>query len=593
MPATDARVDVLRHRIDCVLGREVCELCLENANVFDVFSGQWVPNSRIFIDGDLIIDAGTQTQARAQYTVDLKGKRVVPGFIDAHVHIESSMATPVHYARLVAPLGTTTVVADPHEIANVSGPAGIDYMLQASAQAEISIYTMLSSCVPATGFETSGAQLSAEDLARWMDDDRVLGLGEVMNVPGVLARDPQLLEKIALAQSKGKYIDGHSPLLSGAGLSAYAAAGVRSEHEASMVQEVIERVPRGITIFMREGSVASNVTTLSRAVTRLNAGSFAFCTDDRAPEDILTRGHINYAMARARRAGVPAEEVLRMATIQAARHYGLRQKGAIAPGRDADIVVLKDIEDFRVHSVYAKGRRIAQNGRMITPEPYTEVPCEMLSRVNMQPVSPEALKVTTQSGKVRVIGLMPGEILTDHRIESVRTHNNEVRCCDNPGLLKAAVVERHHATGNVAVGLVRGMIHDNAHFGGALCSSISHDSHNLVCIGDDDNDMLFALQTVRAMGGGIALVRRGRVVHKLALEVAGLMSDAPAQQTARTKGEIMATLYRDFHVRLDIHPVMATSFLALPVIPHLRLTDRGLFNVDRFAHVAADPIDAP
>lgn len=582
--------EVLARRIDCVLGRRPCELRLTNLRMLDVMNGRIIENAEIFVDNGVIIDAGSECRARSQQVLDLKGGLAVPGLIDAHVHIESSMLTPVRFARLVAPFGTTTVIADPHEIANVLGIDGIRFMLEEARKAEIDMFFMLSSCVPSTSFETAGAELKARDLRELLAEDRVLGLAEMMNVPGVLAKDPDLLAKSAMVLSEGMRIDGHSPLVKGAALSACAACGISSDHESSTPAELVDRLRRGVTVFMREGSAGKNVAALASAATPSNSRFLCLCTDDASPDDVYAGGHINHVVRRAVECGIDLVEALRMATINTAQHYGLRGKGVLAPGFDADIAVISDVESMTVSACLAAGRLIARDGGMLSPEPDDPVADRVRSSVRIRSVSEGDLRIATESGRARVIGLVPGNLITEHLVLDVQTApDGAIDCGDNPGLVKLAVVERHHASGRIGLGLVRGLVEEGMAFEGAIASTVAHDSHNIVVAGDNDADMVRAIEEIDRMQGGLVLVRKGKVAARLRLEVAGLMSNVDARTTALAKRRFIEAAHSLFHVPEHLHPVMALSFLSLAVIPHLRVTDRGLFDVDAFAMTNLDP----
>lgn len=582
--------DMLARRIDCALGRCDCELKLTNLRMLDVMNGKIIENAEIFVDNGIIIDAGRECAAKASQVLDLNGGLAVPGLIDAHVHIESSMLTPVRFARLVAPFGTTAVVADPHEIANVLGLEGLAFMFEQAKKAEIEIFFMLSSCVPSTSFETAGAELKAEALQDLLCEKRVLGLAEMMNVPGVLAKDSDLLNKIAMTLTVGKRVDGHSPLVVGSALSACAASGISSDHEASTLQELKDRLERGVAVFMREGSAAQNVEELAKGITPANSRFVCLCTDDASPDDVFGRGHVNHVAARAVQCGIDPIEAIRMATINTAQHYGLRGKGILAPGFDADIAVLSDLKKMQVSACFASGRLIARNGRMTTPEPEIKVSESVRSCVRNQAVTEKDLKVKSKSGKVRVIGLVPGNLITESLIQEVRTTEDQnVECRDNPGLMKLAVIERHHASGRIGLGFVKGLVKNGKVFEGAIASTVAHDSHNIVVAGDNDEDMIAAVEQLKRMQGGLVLVRNGKPAAELQLEVAGLMTNADAQSTALAKTRFIEMAHTLFHIPEALHPVMALSFLPLAVIPHLRVTDRGLFDVDAFALTTIDP----
>lgn len=584
------RPEDLGRRIDCALGRTPCELRLTNLRLLDVMNGRILEDAEIFIDQGLIVEAGVGCKATAVKTMDLNGGLAVPGLMDAHVHIESSMVTPVHFARLVAPFGTTCVVADPHEIANVLGITGIGFMLDQAKKAEIDIRFMLSSCVPSTPFETAGAELKAADLVELIDHERVLGLAELMNVPGLLAKDPDLLAKAAMALNAGKRIDGHAPLVAGERLSAYAACGVSTDHEASSAVELTDRLQRGIGVLMREGSAARNVQALAQAATPANWRFLSLCTDDSSPDDVCRRGHMNHVVRRAIECGIPAIEAIRMATVNTAQRYGLTGKGVLAPGYDADIAVIRDLTTMTVSQCFAKGRLLAQDGRMVTPEPEVMLPEAVKGCVRIQSLKPDNLTVATASGKARVIGIVEGNLNTRHLIESVRTRaDGTVYCADNPGLVKLAVIERHRRTGRMGLGLLRGFVRTGEKLNGAIASTVAHDSHNIVVAGDSDADMLEAVRAIERMQGGLVLVREGKVVASLALDVAGLMASTDAAATGRAKTHFIETAHTHFAVPAGVHPVMTLSFLPLAVIPHLRVTDLGLFDVDAFRVTGIDP----
>ena len=583
-------IDVLKQQIDCVLGRKPCEIRLINVRLIDVLSGKIFDGAQIFIDGGKVIDVGLSCRAIAEKTIDLDGAFVAPGFIDAHVHIESGMLSPIQFARLIAPFGTTTIIADPHEIANVLGLDGIRFMMNEAEKAEINIHFMLPSCVPATSFETSGAHLHADDLSKLIDKPEVLGLAELMNVPGLLACDEDILKKVLMARRYGKLIDGHSPLTSGAELSAYALSGVDSDHECSTENEVQERISRGMTIFMREGSAGQNVSVLSRTVTDKNSRFFCLCTDDASPDDVLAKGHINNVVRRAIACGVDPMEAFRMATINTALHFGLKNKGAVAPGRDADFVILNDLENVTVKSVWVAGKQIAEHGRMITDEPDSHALISTGNTVRVGRLDKSSFDIVTDSGLARVIGLNDGDLVTESLVLPVKTDSaGHYKSELNPGLLKVAVIERHHATGHVGLGLVKGFVEEGKRFNGAIASTIAHDSHNIVVTGDNDDDMLAAVDALKAMQGGIVLVREGCVVESLSLEVGGLMTQKPAAVTAERRKQLIRTAHEKFHVASGMHPVMTLSFLPLAVIPYLRVTDLGLFDVNQLKHVGIDP----
>lgn len=496
------------------------------------------------------------------------------------------MLRPTEFARLILSKGTTTIVADPHEIANVCGLDGIRFMLKDAQNAAVDIRFMLPSCVPATPFETSGATLTADELRALIDEPDVLGLAEVMNVPAVLSGDSEMLEKLTMAHVAHKHIDGHAPMLEGDGLSAYVAAGVSSDHECSTAKEALERISRGMTVFMREGSAGQNVAALAPVVTPQNSSMFCLCTDDASPDDVSTKGHINNAVRCAVAHGVAAEEALCMATINSARHFGFKHKGAVAPGYTADLVVLENLTDFSVRAVFKNGRRYEETDS----QPSGSLPASVTGRVRIRPLQETSFAIACPSGQARIIGVTGGDLNTKSLIESVVVDKAgfvDVAACRD--LVKVAVVERHHATGNVGLSLVKGLLTSGRRLNGALATTISHDSHNIIVAGDNDTDMLAAVNALEQFGGGIVLVRNGQVVRSLKLEIAGLMTAANWKEVARQKIDLVETAHKEFGIADNVHPIMALSFLALAVIPELRITDKGLFDAVSFKHI---PVDA-
>ncbi|WP_458399326.1 adenine deaminase [Mailhella sp.] len=566
---------------DMVTGRTPAELRIDNVRIVDVFSGE-VRSGSVCIGKGRILGF---SQLDALEVMDGQGAYLIPGLIDGHVHIESSMLCPARFAELILPFGTTTVVADPHEIANVKGMDGLRYMLEASRGLPLSVRIMLSSCVPALPVEDSGATLEAADLAPLLNDPDVGGLAEMMNVPGLLGGAPEVLAKVAAAQKTGKVIDGHAPMLSGAGLDAYAALGVGTDHECTTPEELRDRVVRGMYVHMREGSAAREVKKLVPGLSPANQRRCLFCTDDRQPADILKRGHINGILKLAVANGVDAVDAVRMATLNAAECYGLRDRGAIAPGRRADLVLVKDLKDFEVLACWAGGELVAREGRMLRSLDMLD-PGVLQSSVNLAPLSARPFSVKVPSGKARVIGLLEHSLITECRVQNVNVRENgEVELADNPGLLKIAVLERHHATGKLGTGLL------DAQYGlqgGAIATTIAHDSHNIVVAGDDEADMLLAVQEMERIGGGIVMVSGGKVIAELPLPIGGLMSDRPAAEVAQKLEELLELARTHYRIWEGADAFMTLSFLALPVIPHFKITARGLFDMDTFSFVYVD-----
>ena len=566
---------------DMATGRAPADLRIDNVQIVDALSGEIRPGSVCVGHGRIL---GFST-LEAEETVDGQGAFLIPGLIDGHVHIESSMLCPARFAELILPFGTTTVVADPHEIANVKGMHGLRYMLEASRELPLSVRVMLSSCVPALPVEDAGAVLEAADIAPLLSDPDVGGLAEMMNVPGLLGGAPDVLEKLAVTQKAGKVVDGHAPLLGGADLDAYAALGVNTDHECTSPEELKERVARGMYVLMREGSAGREVKKLLPGLTPGNMRRCLFCTDDRQPADILERGHINGILKLAVENGVDAVDAVRMATLNAAECYGMRDRGAIAPGRRADLVLVKDLCDFEVLACWAGGELVARDGRMLRSLDMLD-PGVLRSSVNLAPLPASPFTVKAPSGKARVIGLLEHSLITECRVQDVVTRDGgEVELADNPGLLKIAVVERHHATGKVGVGLL------DAQYGlkgGAIATTIAHDSHNIVVAGDDEADMLLAVQEMERIGGGIVMVSKGEVIAELPLPIGGLMSDRPAEEVAQKLRELLGLARAHYDIWEGADAFMTLSFLALPVIPHFKITARGLFDMGTFSFVDVD-----
>ncbi len=569
--------DIRKRIVDMAAGREPADLLITNAKILDVFTHEIVESS-LAVGAGLIVGMGDY---EARDILDAKGACLVPGLIDSHVHIESSLVSPREFARAVVPHGVTTVIADPHEIANVCGLAGIRYMLDASRDLPMNVYIQLPSCVPATGFENSGAVLRAEDLAELIDEEFVGGIGEMMNYPGVVAADKDVLDKIWLGLSHGKVVDGHSPALSGRELNAYAASGVKTDHECSTVEEMRERLRMGMYVLVREGSAAHDLETLIKGVTRENFRRCIFCTDDRQPEDLLTEGSIDNNIRKAVRLGLDPVMAVVMASLNAANCYGLKGRGALAPGWIADFLLVDNLSDFTVQQVYVDGVKVAENG--VTSITLADADDSAVTgTVRIGEVTAGDLEIKMPCPRANVISMLPRSLVTKAVVRDVQVDSKGVfQCRDNPGLLKLVVVERHHATGNVGVGLIENYGLKN----GAVATTVAHDSHNIVVCGDNDEDMLAAIRDIEAMGGGITLVRDGEAVRHLPLPIAGLMSDKSAEEVAGQLKSMVEIAYHDFYINPDNEAFMALSFMTLPVIPEIKLTDQGLFDVRTFRHI--------
>jgi len=557
-------------------GEEPADLVLAGGRVVDLFGGGVIEADVAVYEGR-IVGLGDY-EARQVY--DVSGCFVAPSFIDGHIHIESTLLNPLSFAQAALPWGTGAVVADPHEIANVLGLAGIEYMLQASSGLPLDVFFMAPSCVPASPLATSGACLSAADLAPLADDPRILGLGEVMNFPGLVAGEAGLLEKVAAFE--GKVIDGHAPFLSGKGLNTYALAGPGSDHESSTPKEAWQRLEAGMRVMIRQGSAAQNLAALLPIVSAANSRRTFFVTDDLHPDELLARGHLNPLLALAVEAGLNPITALQMVSLNPAEYFGLKDRGAVAPGFLADLVVLEDLTSFRPCHVFYRGRLAASQGRLVNGTDLwpREVTQPLLpSTMRVRPYSEADLAIPAPSSqtsvRVRVIGLLSGQLITESLVEGPKVKDGLVMADPQQDLGKLAVIERHKASGNIGLGLVKG-------FGlkqGALASSFAHDAHNLIGLGVDDSDLYLALRRVEEMGGGLCAVAKGRVLAELALPIAGLISPSPPAETAERFQELTRTAQGLGAAPPD--PFMALSFLALEVIPALKLTDRGLVVVEK------------
>lgn len=556
-------------KISAARGDRRASLLLKNAKLVNVISGEIYP-ADVAIYGDTIVGMG---RYEAEEEMDVGGKFLCPGFMDAHVHIESSMVTPPEYARAVVPRGTTSVIIDPHEIANVMGLDGIVLMAGMAENIPLTAYVMLPSCVPATEMETSGARLDAGDLEGLREKEWVLGLGEVMNFPGVIGCMPDMLRKIEMVC--GKPINGHAPGLGGKDLAAYIIAGIRSDHECTSAEEAREKLRNGMAILIREGSMAKNLEDLIPLVTSENARRFLFASDDRHPDDLVEEGHLDYILRKSVRLGVRPITAIQMATINVAEVYGLRNVGAVAPGFRADLVVLDDLDSFIVHSVIKGGRLVAQGGEVL-PGIISPKGVEVRNTMKVRPISPEVITIKAQGRLAKIIEIVPGQLVTRAVVDRITIRDGRAEANPKQDILKVAVFERHTASGNIGLGFVRGF----GIKGGAIGSSVAHDAHNIIVIGDNDVDMARAASQIAEMGGGLVIAQRGEVVGALELPIAGLMSDRDIGHVVDHL-KLMRKLGRDMGCKLG-DPFMALSFLSLPVIPELRVTDRGLVNVGQF-----------
>ncbi|WP_136645302.1 adenine deaminase [Tabrizicola sp. YIM 78059] len=557
----------LSDRIDQGRGVMPADLVLKSGRVFDLITGDLV-ESDVAICGDTIVGVFGSYSGRRE--IDVAGRVLVPGFIDTHLHVESSLVTPHEFDRCVTPRGVTTAICDPHEIANVCGVEGIRYFLDSAVQLVMDLRVQLSSCVPSTHMETTGARLAAADLVPFMDHPKVIGLAEFMNYPGVLMKDPGCLEKLQAFQ--GRHIDGHAPLLRGHDLNGYIAAGIRTEHEATTCDEGLEKLRKGMRVLIREGSVSKDLHALAGLLTERFSPYIAFCTDDRNPLDIAEHGHLDHMIRTAIALGAPPLAVYRAASLSAAEGFGLKDRGLIAPGKRADIAVIDSLEGCHASLVLAGGV-VADDAAFAARA--TTAPVARHS-VKAPPVRPEHFRTGGNRVETPVIGILPGKIITEHLTFDIAPQDGDKQPDLARDLVKIAVIERHGVNGNRATGFVRG-------FGlkrGAIGSTVCHDHHNIAVVGVDHADMALAANRLGEIEGGFVVVEAGRVLAELPLPVAGLMSLGSFEEVREQLIALRAAA-RSLGVTLD-EPFLQLAFLALPVIPHLKITDKGMVDVDRF-----------
>ena len=561
----------LARRIAVARGDDPADVVVRGGRVFSVFTREWLETDVAIADGYV---AGLGDYSGNE-EVDASGRYVVPGFIDAHMHLESPKLLPDEFARLVLPLGTTAVVADPHELANVLGTDGVHWLLDFCAELPLDIFFMASSCVPASRFESPRRALGDGDLQGLLRRRRVLGVAEMMNFPGVIAGDPTELAKLGLAGAT--HVDGHAPGVLGKELNAYAAAGIRSDHEALTVEEGRERLRAGMWLLIREASMARNLRDLLPLVEEFGPDRIAFCTDDKDPDDIAENGHINGMVREAVAAGITPEVALVLASLNTALWHGLDQLGAVAPGYQADILLLPDLESFQPDLVLKRGRPVDEIAR-------SEVPEWVKNTVRIKPVGLERFRIPWPDGaRARVIGLVPDQVVTDSLVEAPSVLDGQAVADADRDLAKIGVLERHLGTGRIGLGLVRGF----GLQGGALGSTVAHDAHNLVVVGVDDADMAGAVERLAELGGGIVAVENGKVLAELPLPVGGLLADLPLAEVVERSAACNAAAKRLGCTGAT--PFLTMSFLALSVIPSLKITDQGLVDVDRFELV---PLEA-
>lgn len=562
---TDRQLAAKQRIIAVAAGREKADLVLKNAKYLNVFSNEFLCGD-IAVANGLIAGVGKYD---GKTEIDVSGKLVLPGFIDAHIHLESSMVTPAEFAKAVVAHGTTTVITDPHEIANVMGIDGVEYMIQASQNLPIDVHFMMPSCVPATEIDESGAELDCKDIDLYLDNKKVLGLAEMMNYVGVINGDKNVLSKIVTSQAHHKKIDGHAPELSGNDLNAYIAAGVYSDHECSTFENALEKLRKGQFIMIREGTAAHNLKALMPLLTQQYYARCMFATDDKHPSDLLCGGHIDYIVKQALKNGADPIVALKTATHHAARYFLLNNKGAIASGYLADIVVVDNLEDFNVETVFKRGKLVfdGEVKDFSAPTVDEKLAEKCFDTFHLDSVTPSSFKV---DGKLGLIGLVGGELLTRNlgTADKIDVEND---------ILKIACIERHKGTNHIGVGYVKGYSLKS----GAVATSVAHDSHNIITVGCNDDDIAVAVNAIKDSKGGIAVVENGKIKALLELPIAGLMSDEPLT-TVNEKLENAKLSAYELGADKSIDPFMTLSFLSLPVIPSLRITTKGVFDAENW-----------
>lgn len=566
----------IKRKIDVAASRKTADLVIKNAKIINVFTNEIIEGN-LGVDGEHIIGIGDY---QGLEEIDLNGKYISPSFIDGHVHIESSMVSPYEFSKHILKYGTTSIIADPHEIANVCGLEGIEYILNSTENLPVDVYLMLPSCVPATEFETSGAVLEAELLEKFIGNKRVLGLGELMDFYGVIEGKEKIIDKLNIAE--GKIVDGHGPLIKGKELNAYVIAGVKTEHECSTREEMEERLRRGMYVQIREGTAARNLLDLIPYVTKDNIRRCIFCTDDKHPEDILSRGHIDNNIRISIEKGIEPIDAIKMASLNTAECYGLKNIGVIAPGYIGDMVVFSDINNIEVEMVFKKGKLVVKDKKVLV-EGENIIDNRVLSKVNIKHFIENDIKLSLRSNKAKIIDLMEHSLVTKLIEKEVKVENGEFKFSKGIDISKIVLVERHTGNSTTSVGLVKGFGIEN----GAIGVTIAHDSHNIIVIGDNDSDIVNCINNIKSLGGGIVISSKGEVIQSLPLPIGGLMSDKSLEEVDEILKD-MIKISRNLNVSETVDPFMTLAFLALPVIPEVKITDKGLFDVINYKFIEID-----
>lgn len=572
--------ELLKKLIDTAAGRIPADTVIKNCKIVNVFSGKITEGNIALCEG---VIAGTGDY-EGKTVIDACGKYAAPGFIDSHIHIESSYVSPEELGRLLVPHGGTTIVADPHEIVNVCGIEGLDYMMEAAKGTKLDIKYALPSCVPATPFEHSGAVINAPEMEEPIKRDNIIGLGEFMNFPGVISGDEGVIDKLMVAKDAGKIIDGHGPGLYGKDLNAYTCAGILADHECSTLKEMEDRLERGLYIMLRQGSACHNLRELCKGITSENSRRCILCSDDRQPKTILKDGHLDNHLKICVEEGIDAVTAIRMATLNAAECFGFKDRGAIAPGYRADIVLLDDLKDFKVSKVWIEGDLVAEEGKYL-PEIIKHDISTVKGSVIVKDFSKDKFKMNLKSDKVNVIEILPGGVVTKKSVETIDLdENGEFVYNPEKDIVKVAVIERHQGTGNVACGFLKG-------YGikeGAVALSVAHDSHNIIVVGINDEEMEYAVNELIAQEGGIVLTKNKNLIENMPMPIAGLMSDKSGEWVDEKLTSIHEKAYSELGINGSVEPVMTLCFMSLAVIPEIKLTDMGLFDVTSFSFISVE-----
>ena len=572
----------LKHLIDAAAGRRKADLVIKNCQIVNVLNGEIYSGEVAIADGKIIGMGAAEYDGKQIF--DAGGKFLAPGFIDGHIHIESSYVSPEQLGRIIVPCGTTTIIADPHEIANVCGLVGLRYMLDAAQRTKLNIVYAMPSCVPATPFEDAGAVIEAADMEELLGDENIFGLGEFMNAPGIINCDDKALDKILLANKLGKLIDGHAPNLTGKDLNAYLSAGVGGDHECTTVEEMNERIAKGMYVLIREGSACHNLKTLIKGVTPANSRRVLLCSDDCQPKTILELGHMDKNVRMCVEEGIDPITAIQMATINAAESIGIYDRGIIAIGAHADLVLLDDLKTFNVDKVWIGGELVATNGKYL-PEIIPADISSVRGSVRVKNFFVDRLKMHLTGGKVNIIGIEPGGVVTKKYLAEVK-HDETGDFIFDPAqdICKVAVIERHHETGKIGLGLLGG-------YGikrGAVAVSVAHDSHNIIAAGVSNEEIFCAVEALIKMEGGMVLVKDGKIISVIPLLIGGLMSDLSGEELKEKLDALHAKAHAELGISENVEPVMTLTFMSLPVIPEIKLTARGLFDYNQFKFISIE-----